>query len=198
MNKEKEKAQFSNMLETKKTILKKYQTGEGIHLYKLINNNRERLKNWFPKTVSSITDVIKAEEFILERIKGMQENKNFSFGIWEKISNTLIGHLFLHDIDWTIAKVELGFYITKEKEGKGLMKEALSIVIKFCFETLELKKILLRIAPENERSTILSENLGFTKEGIIRNDFITIDGILKDLIYYGMTLKDYESQYLMK
>ena len=74
----------------------------------------------------------------------------------------------------------------KNYEGKGIMARSLSLVTDVCFNETELVKFFLRIDPENISSRRVAEKAGFLVEGIIRKDFKTGDGTLKDLVYYGL------------
>jgi len=51
---------------------------------------------------------------------------------------------------------------------------------------LELKKIFLRIAPENIGSNQVALKNGFELEGVLKCGFRRGDGVLIDVNYYGL------------
>ncbi len=172
-------------------ILRRYQEGEGAMVYQLVANNRERLIDHFPKTVSQLTDEKRGELFVRNKIAEWHSQKGYFFGMWETNSQQYIGQISAKNIDWEIPRAELAYYISKEFEGRGIVKEALLLIIRFCFDNLHTQKLFIRTTPANTRSGKLAENCGFRREGIIRNDFMKYDKTLSDVVYYGMTAEDF-------
>lgn len=183
-------------LQTSRLLLKRYQEGDGRIVYNLIVANKSRLEDHFPRTIAQITDENKAELYVRSRIADWYAQRGYFFGIWEMSSQTYIGQISVKNIDWEIPRAEIGYYISKEYEGKGLMTEVLKQIIKFSFEQLKVKKLFLRTTPSNARSSKLAENCGFVKEGWLRKDFLKSDKTLVDIIYYGITLQDFQAMKL--
>lgn len=183
-------------LQTSRLLLKRYQEGDGRIVYNLIVANKSRLEDHFPRTIAQITDENKSELYVRSRIADWYAQRGYFFGIWEMSSQTYIGQISVKNIDWEIPRAEIGYYISKEYEGKGLMTEVLKQIIKFSFEQLKVKKLFLRTTPSNARSSKLAENCGFVKEGWLRKDFLKSDKTLVDIIYYGITLQDFQAMKL--
>lgn len=80
----------------------------------------------------------------------------------------------------------LGYKISKQVEGRGLMREALSAAIPYVFETLRLHRIMANYVPTNERSGRLLRKLGFTVEGYAR-DYLLVGGAWRDHILTSLT-----------
>jgi RimJ/RimL family protein N-acetyltransferase len=47
--------------------------------------------------------------------------------------------------------------------------------LKACFDLLGLNKVFLRTIVGNDRSTRLAERFGFIKEGVLREEFLTLE-----------------------
>jgi len=75
----------------------------------------------------------------------------------------------------------LGYGIDGEREGEGLMTEAIEAVIKFAFDNLHLHRVMANVIPENERSQRLLRRLGFEFEGRAR-EYLLLDGRWRDHI----------------
>lgn len=65
-------------------------------------------------------------------------------------------------------KAEIGYWLLPKYWGKGIMKEALPLMIKHLFQTWKLHRLEAVVENENEASGKLIEKLGFKKEGILR------------------------------
>ena len=182
---------ISTEIEADRTVLKRYKAGDGKIFYNLIEKNRDRMIDSFPIMLSNTLDEISAEYYIGKRIEEWNEQSAFNFGIWLKENGEYTGHISVKNIDWIIPRGEIAYIISGEYEGRGIMAEALTAVIKFGFENLSMNRLFLRVKTNNVRSCKLAERCGFFREGILRKDHKTYEGELVDLYYYGMTREDY-------
>jgi ribosomal-protein-serine acetyltransferase len=189
----KELLNISAEIETQRTILKKYKLGDGKIFYAVIERNRDRMLDSFPIMLSNTNDELSTEYYIRKKIEEWEEQSAFNFGIWFKDDEKFIGHISIKNIDWIIPRGEIAYVISEEYEGRGLMTEALTAIIKFSFENLSLNRLFLRVLTSNIRSYELAERCGFSREGTLRKDHKTYDGGLVDLYYYGITRDDYNS-----
>ncbi len=80
-----------------------------------------------------------------------------------------IGNCGFHAIDWRNRSVELGIAIgEKSFWNQGYGTEAMRLLVKFGFETLNLHRIWLRVLAANLRAIRSYEKAGFTHEGRMR------------------------------
>jgi len=80
----------------------------------------------------------------------------------------------------------LGYQVGRAHEGRGLMSEALRATNAYVFETLGLHRIMANYRPENARSAILLERLGFVREGLAK-DYLFIDGAWREHVLTALT-----------
>ena len=73
----------------------------------------------------------------------------------------------------------LGYAVSKDYEGMGLMKQLCKHVIAFAFEELELNRIMANYMPNNFRSEGLLKSLDFEREGFARK-YLYINGAWED------------------
>jgi ribosomal-protein-alanine N-acetyltransferase len=73
----------------------------------------------------------------------------------------------------------LGYNIDHRYEGRGLMTEALTAVIRFAFERMALHRISANYMPSNVRSGALLRKLQFVVEGYAQS-YLYIDGGWRD------------------
>lgn len=69
-------------------------------------------------------------------------------------------------------KAELGYWLSEDYWGKGIMTRAVNAVVKFGFDELQLVRIFTHIYEENLGSKKVVEKCGFELEGLLRNDTI--------------------------
>lgn len=111
-----------------------------------------------------------------------------SFFVVDAASGELAGVINVNDI---VRNAELsgrlGYYAFTPHSGRGLMREALALVIARAFGELGLHRLEANIQPGNRRSIALVEALGFSREGTAR-------GYLK----IGNRWRDHERWALLK
>jgi [ribosomal protein S5]-alanine N-acetyltransferase len=181
-------------LESERLVLRCYAIADAPVLAEMYRKNRERLKDDFAPRVARITDIAGAEAFILEKIRMWEKREAIHLGIWDKRSRMYAGEVCFKEIAWKIPKAEVGYYLAREFEGKGMATEALRMGLSLAFETLQMRKLQVRCSVDNLASQHVAERCGFKIEGILRNDFVKGDGrTLVSLVYYGMTPEDYRS-----
>lgn len=157
-------------------------------LFYTITENRNHLRKWvqwidFIKSENDTKNLIEEGHF------EMKKQKSLRMGIFE--GQKMKGYIEMQDWDHTLKKVRVGYWLTKEAQGKGLMYKASTIFIDYLFKNLELNKIELVHLPENSRSAALAKKLGFKIEGILRDNIIT-NGAFKDLIVQGLLKSEFK------
>jgi len=97
-----------------------------------------------------------------------------------------VGFIDLKNINWNIPKTEIGYFVNRDDEGKGISSNALKMIIGFCFNELKMSKLFLRTTKSNLGSQRVAEKNGFEKEGFVKRDYKTASGEIVDLLYYGL------------
>lgn len=151
-------------------------------LFELIDQNRAHLRQWLPwlDTTRTVEDEL---AFIYNMYLQFQERKGFTCAIWYK--GRPAGTIGCHSIDWQERKVEIGYLLGAQFQGKGLMTKVCRQMVTHAFEQMQLNRVEIRCAVENTRSRAIPLRLGFTEEGIIRQAEWLYDHYV-DLVLYSM------------
>ncbi len=159
---------------------------DAIPFYELIEKNRQRLTMYFPKTLKLIRDLDSTKLFIDNKINEASNKDGFWYLIISEKDNQLIGSLVIKDLDLTVPKCELAYFIDVDSEGNGITSYAIQWLVHFCFDELGMEKIILRINPTNEASKRVALKNGFVKEGYMKNEYRNGLGELTDVEHYGL------------
>ena len=103
-----------------------------------------------------------------------------------------VGTIGLLGIDRKNSKAE--YYVAMGEtsyKGKGVAKEASRLILQYGFEELGLNRIYLFTEIDNIAAQKLFEKVGFTREGIIRQDIIS-QGKYVDRVAYGYLKEDWD------
>ena len=86
--------------------------------------------------------------------------------------------------------MSIGYWLTQEKQGQGIITLCVKFFIDYAFKVLELNKVLISAAVGNSKSRAICERLGLKNEGIDREgEFLY--GQYVDLVRYSMLRKEW-------
>lgn len=104
----------------------------------------------------------------------------------------LVGGVTLSNIRRRVAQqVNLGYWMSVHYAGQGIMTEAVSGVLPFVFDQLELHRIHAACLPDNVASRRVLEKNKFREEGYAEN-YLQIDGMWRDHALYALTRERYD------
>ena len=83
-------------------------------------------------------------------------------------SRKVIGAIDLYDFDPHHQRAGIGILVINEEQKKGYATEALGLMIRYCFEVLNMHQLYCSIFPENHASIALFERSGFHRCGIYK------------------------------
>ena len=104
------------------------------------------------------------------------------FIICRKEDGFPVGSVYIRDIDYGHRKAEYGIFIGEDAaRGKGIGTEAAELMIRHCFEDLELHRLFLRVYADNEQAIRSYEKAGFVKEAYLHDD-VFVNGEYCDIV----------------
>lgn len=100
-------------------------------------------------------------------LKEVEKNEILFWAIIIKETNKHIGNIKIDPVNFKHGLCEYGILIGDKNEwGKGYAKEASLIVIDYCFNLLNLRKMTLGVVESNINAVELYKKMGFKIEGV--------------------------------
>lgn len=127
-------------------------------LFDLAETDRQRLRVWF-EWVDATTKLEHMETFVRRAIEERNRRASVHFVILE--NEKPCGIVGAHRIDETLKVAEVGYWIAKAAEGKGLVSASCRRLIALLFQEYAIDLVEIRAARENERSIAVARGLGF-------------------------------------
>jgi RimJ/RimL family protein N-acetyltransferase len=128
-----------------------------------------------------------ALKFIKSSYNDFKLGKAITFGIEYKDtleSNLLlVGTIGIKDIDYVNKKANLGYWIGKQYQGKGIATECIKLVVNYVFDELKLEEISAYVFPDNNPSIRVLEKNGFVKTKEIKEYHPLSNRYRNSLIY---------------
>ncbi|MBZ0254930.1 GNAT family N-acetyltransferase [bacterium] len=156
-------------------------------LYALVDANREHLRQWLP-WVDRQQSLVDCQRFLNSLQDHFTNNKAMHCGIW--VQGHLVGVVGMDRIDWPNKTAEIGYWIGKGHEGKGLITRCSRFLVEFAFSELKLNRLEIRCAPNNLRSRKIPERLGFTMEGRLKQAEWLYDHY-EDHVFYALLAEEW-------
>lgn len=182
------------VIETDRLILKVLDESHAAEVLAFYEKNKCFLKPW---------EAYRHEKFFTletQRVHlrldgiGMQKGDMVRYWIYEKGSkNTdVMGTVSITNIIRGVFKsCYLGYKISEDKAGQGLMYEAVTAVVDLAFNQLKLHRIEANIMPHNIASIRMISKCGFVNEGLARK-YLMINGKWEDHIHFVKINDDLE------
>ena len=159
-------------------------------IFEITNEGRAYLAEWLP-WVDFTNEVKDSEKFIEMSQQQFANNNGFNLGI--VYEGEIVGVIGLHNINHTHQSTSIGYWLGQGYQGKGIMTRATKALITYCFEELALNRIEIRAVPTNTKSCAIPERLGFTLEGVIRQNE-NIRGTYFDHNVYSMLKQEWSTE----
>jgi RimJ/RimL family protein N-acetyltransferase len=166
--------EFPEEFTTDRLLIRKPLPGDGKFVYEAIQASLNELKPWMPFAHMNQTEQ-DVEANIRESIAKFMTREDLRLHVFNKVTGEFIGSSGLHRINWDIPKFEIGYWINTRFSGKGYITESTEAITKFAFTELNAKRVEIRCDPRNTKSRSIPEKLGFTLEGILKNEGISVE-----------------------
>ncbi len=85
---------------------------------------------------------------------------------------------------------EIGYELSPDHWGQGLMPEALRAILQFGFARMKLHRVEANLDPNNQASARVLEKLGFVREGVLRENWF-YDGVYTHTGTYGLLAREF-------
>lgn len=177
---------MSLKLETKRLYLQPFNKEDAIRIKNLANSKELADILGLPHPY----ELKHAQDWIAIQPEQIKDGFEYPLTIVSKEINEIIGTITLR-IDKNNNKGELGYWIGIDYWGNGFATEAVSKIIEFGFNDLNLNKIWASALTRNKASSVVLGKVGLQKEGTLRKDKL-LHNEYEDIDVYGLLQKDYK------
>ncbi|MEX0957608.1 MAG: GNAT family protein [Rhizobiaceae bacterium] len=154
--------------------------------------SRAFLTPWEPRWTSDELERGAWRERLRRYRREFNSGASVPFLIFDNENGTLVGGITLSNIRYGVAQTaSVGYWVGERHAGKGLMAEALQLVVDHGFVTLRLHRLEAACIPDNNRSVRVLEKAGFTREGLLHS-YLKINGIWQDHYLYARVADGHE------
>lgn len=170
---------------TDRLILRRFTRRDTDAVYSAVEASLPQLSEFLPWAHAGYVRE-DAAAYIRDSIGAWKEGRAFDFAI--RLRSHPSHHLGNISI-WHVSRLgrtgEIGYWVRSDHAGRGIATEATSALLDKGFMHLALHKVTLRVAQGNRSSERVAEKLGFTREGVLREE-LRINGVWVDHTLYSI------------
>lgn len=168
-------------LETERLYLRRV-VSEDVNEIFALRSNVELMK-YIPKPLVQTTEEALTHIAMIDEKIDTHESINWAITL--KDNPKLIGIIGHYRIQPEHFRAEIGYMLLAEYHGRGIITEAIKVVLNYGFEIIKLHSIEAIIDPDNFASQRALQKSGFVKEGHLKeNEYY--DGRFLDTIIYSI------------
>lgn len=171
-------------IETERLILRMWRKKDAADLYAYAKNpNVGPHAGWKPHDSVVESRFIIATMFLT----------NMCWAIVDRATGKVIGSIGLEKDKFRpdVNSRELGYSLSEDYWGRGLMTEAAKRMVQYAFESLKLDVLMIRTGDANLRSQRVIEKCGFQYEGTLRRTYRIYDGSIREVRCYSILKEEY-------
>lgn len=167
------------IIKTDRLILRRIHDSDAESLFKMRSDSRMH-EHTDTKVDMSIKDTM---DYIERMNKGIDGDKWIIWAIEHAETGRVIGTISIWNFNDELESAELGYGIIPDYQGMGLMKEALTSIVRYGFNVLHLKTIDAYTEENNRRSIGLLERCKFNEANRINEDGYFTDKVYHMIVY---------------
>lgn len=100
-----------------------------------------------------------------------------TFTLLEGESDTCVGQIDVHRVEWEHARAELGVWVAPDRRGRGLARRALRLIGPWLLTEAGLERVELLTQCDNQPMIRAGEAAGFQIEGVLRGYYRAFPGL---------------------
>ncbi|MDR2955804.1 MAG: GNAT family N-acetyltransferase [Prevotella sp.] len=154
-------------------------------IFNTLNSEREYLREWLP-----FVDSTHEEEDTASFVNHVLQTEDQQFTIYYK--DEFVGLVGFKDTDTTNKKTEIGYWLSQYVQGKEIMIQSVQKLVDYAFNEMDINRIQIKVAVDNNKSKRIPEKLGFQFEGIERDGELLVDGVYTDITVYSLLKREYD------
>ena len=147
-------------------------------LYDVVNRNREFFRPWL-----GWVDFVLRPEDEFDVAKSVAQPDTNKYLIYENMR--LRGMVGVVREDKSNRTVEIGYWLDKGANGRGVMTRAVEKVQDLAFSIGGADRVEIRCATENKASRTIPERLKFKLDGVLRQAEVLPNGVIHDIAVYS-------------
>jgi ribosomal-protein-alanine N-acetyltransferase len=148
--------------------------------------NTDRLNRFFPNTLKQNLTPTLSEIFVDHKLKQFVRKEEFLFTLKDVEKRTIIGLIYIKELNWPSKKGELAYCIGYQYEGKGWMTKSVATISNYAFTQLNLTKLQIIVHHSNIASVRVAQKCGYIWKRTLPKKFAPPNEVPLDMELYEL------------
>ncbi|MFO0617170.1 MAG: GNAT family N-acetyltransferase [Polyangiaceae bacterium] len=149
--------------------------------------DKDAVRYGFSPKMDTLDD---ADELIDRTHRLALSREVFHWGAALTETDEIVGHATLFHLEKEHRRAEVGYSVVRHLWGRGIGAAAVTVLVRFAFGALDLRRLEADVDPRNTGSLRLVEKLGFVREGYMRERW-ELQGEIQDAVYFGLLRREW-------
>lgn len=170
-------------IETERLLIRPYTVDDAPAIKEAIDSSLPELLPFMPWAKNEPQDIDAKKELIEHWNKEIEEDKDYTLGIFDKVSGDFIGSTGYHKRNRK-GILEIGYWCTTKHTKKGFITESSKALTDFAFDKLNIDSVHIVTENTNINSKAIPKRLGYNLEYSCRTGEFDSDGKRKIANYW--------------
>lgn len=157
-------------------------------VYRAVRDNQAYLAQWLDWAREEPAPE-KTRQFIRSALERFVHRQGMTLGIWYR--GTFVGVISYVYFHWRDRRTEIGYWVAESYQGRGIITRSARALCRYAFRELGFNRVEIRCATGNIRSCAVAERLGFTREGVMRQYALGLEGY-QDMALYALLAEEWQ------
>jgi RimJ/RimL family protein N-acetyltransferase len=178
-------------IETERLLLRPPTLDDAPALLALFDQSRGTLTQAFP-TFRRLTTIDAVRQFCAAALESANGRREYPLLAFNRDTRELIGGGEIHGIKWDVPAAEIDWWLDDGQTGRGYATEIGAAQLRFLMESWGANRVEAWCDALNAPSRRVAERIGFTLEGIVRQEYPGANAAFADYAIFSVTPADYE------
>ncbi len=175
---------------TERFTLRPFRRRDVEPLHAAVVESFDELHEWLPWANKRYSR-LDATNFVKDSTRAWKEGRAYDFAIRaDGAPDNHVGNMSIWFTSRAFRTGEVGYWINSSVTSRGVATETARRILEVGFDEMHMHRIILRIAVGNAPSERVAIKLGFTKEGVLREELKVRDQWL-DHSVWGLLEREY-------
>jgi RimJ/RimL family protein N-acetyltransferase len=174
---------------TDDAVLRSLEPWQAAEFAEHVDRIRDHIRPWL-WWADRVVDEETARALLQSFADDLARDRRRMYGIW--LGGELVGGTIFRVFDPESGVCEVGVWLSREAEGKGLVQRAVRRMIDWAIKERGMQRIEWHTVPENTRSVAAAKRLGMRREGVLRSAHL-LNGVRHDVEIYALLADEWVS-----
>jgi len=174
---------FPEQFETERLLIRPPRPGDGAVMHAAVMESLAELRLWLPWAVNP-ADAEEYEALCRRKYAEWLLREDLMLTLWRRTDGMFVGASGLHRIDWSVPRMEIGYWCRTSLSGQGYITEAVHGITHFAFEHLHAQRLEIHCDENNTRSAAVARRAGYALEALRHSYMRGTDGTLRNVLVF--------------